>query len=666
MDRDKYLRLFVDEARENVRELGQELLVCERLAKVDDTESDEKRRNSFDAVFRAAHSIKGMAASMGFENTTTLAHVLEDLAEVGRNGGRLEPTDFDLLLEAGDAIETAIDRIAEGGTEGEATDLVHRVKARLERSASGRVAIPKQPIEPSVPSQAKSSNEAALVVTMDVDAPLPAVRAFMLHRTLSGIDGFEHSEPGPDLIKSGAFLPGPIRFFFTASVDREAAEKAAREAQGVASATFDVEPPADDAEDPVAASGREERKENVEAERTVRVRTAMLDELIDSVGELLLTRSKLRVLAERYEEPEMHDLVDEIERLTRDLHDRVVSARMTPLSYITDRFPRVVRDLARQLDKSVDFEIEGVDIELDRAILDELSAPLLHILRNSMDHAHEGDGAREQAGKDRAMKLRLVAQRDRDRVLLVIEDDGGGIDAQAVGRRAEERGLVTEAERLAMSERELLELICAPGLSTRQEVTQTSGRGVGMDVVKATLERMGGALLIESVEGRFTRMTLDLPLTVAIIQVLVVEAGDQHPRDAFAVPVGRVDQALDLVSLPVRAARGRFHVEVRGDLIPLYDLSKELGFTDAARHDTGTAIVLGRQDAFTAFRVEGVVGQEEVVVKPLGPPLSDFPYLTGAALLADGRTAFILDPTQLVRAGSNTAGDDLPAISSVA
>lgn len=665
MDRDKYLRLFVDEARENVRELGQELLVCERLAKVDDSESDAKRRESFDAVFRAAHSIKGMAASMGFDNTTTLAHVLEDLAEVGRNGGRLDATDFDLLLEAGDAIETAIDRIAEGGSEGEATDLVLRVKARLERSASGRVVIPAQPVEASGPQLPSPSHQAALVVTMDAEAPLPAVRAFMLHRTLSGLEGFQHSEPGPDAIKSGAFLPGAIRFFFAQSADRAAIEKTAGEAQGVASATFDVEAPVEESEDHAPAA-REERKEGGEAERTVRVRTAMLDELIDSVGELLLTRSKLRVLAERYEEPEMHDLVDEIERLTRDLHDRVVSARMTPLSYITDRFPRVVRDLARQLDKAVDFEIEGVDIELDRAILDELSAPLLHLLRNSVDHAHEGDAARVAAGKDASMKLRLVAQRDRDRVLLVIEDDGGGIDAQAVGKRAEERGLVTEAERLAMSERELLELICAPGLSTRQEVTQTSGRGVGMDVVKATLERMGGALLIESEEGRFTRITLDLPLTVAIIQVLVVEAGEMEPRDAFAVPVGRVDQALDLISLPVRAARGRFHVEVRGDLIPLYDLSKELGFTDAARHDTGTAIVLGRQDAFTAFRVEGVVGQEEVVVKPLGPPLSDFPYLTGAALLADGRTAFILDPTQLVKAGSTQAGDDSPAISSVA
>jgi two-component system chemotaxis sensor kinase CheA len=480
-------------------------------------------------------------------------------------------------------------------------------------------------------------------VVIAADASLPQVRAFVVHKALSGLTGWKETEPAPDTLRTKELPNRTLILRFEPDADRTAIEKLARNQQGVADVQFGaplvVERPRED-------SAHHEEKKGVEEDRTVRVRTALLDELIDSVGELLLARSRMKALAQKMEVPELFDLVDEVDRLTRDLNGRVVQARMTPLAFITERFPRVVRDIARPLKKSVDFHMTGTQIELDRAILDELSAPFLHMLRNSVDHAHEGDDVRRANGKNAAMKLELKASRDRDNVLLELVDDGGGIDPVRLKRRAVERGLISPSSAEGLSDQQALELICLPGFSTVEQVSQTSGRGVGMDVVKDTLARLGGSLQIHSTVGKGTRFVLTLPLTVAIIQVLVVEAGST--QDAYAIPVNRVERAIDLDAAGVSTAHGRAWLKVADDLVPLVDLAEELGF-GAPNRRAGTVIVVGRGAETSAVRVDRIVGQEEVVAKPLGAPLAHIPFLSGAALLADGRAAFVLEPLRLAR-----------------
>ncbi|MBI1945922.1 MAG: chemotaxis protein CheA [Deltaproteobacteria bacterium] len=659
IDRGKYRRMFIEEAREGLRALGNHLVELEKLEVVT---ADGARlaghaaatHDAMDAAFRVAHSLKGMGAAMGYTAFAELAHRLEDLADIARQGRSIGSEGYDLLLEGSDRLEELVERVAAGHEDLDAGELPSRVAALVERlraqQASTTVPTESPPPAPRPVVAAPPGQPTLLAVRVRIadDASLPQVRAFVVHKALAALAGWRETHPPPDALRTKE-LPGrtlTVRFD-PELADTGAIERTARAAQGVAEVTFgDAEPPPAPVEEAAPAPA-----ERPEADRTVRVRTALLDEFIDSVGELLLARSRMRALASRVDLPELFDLVDEVERLTRDLHARVVAARMTPLSFLTERFPRVVRDLARQARRSVDFTMTGMDIELDRAILDELSAPFLHMLRNAIDHAHEGDEGRKGRGKPAAMKLQMRASRDRDNVLLELEDDGVGLDPVRLRRRAVERGLITQAAADALGDAQAVELICMPGFSTAEAVTQTSGRGVGMDVVKATLERLGGVLRIDSTLGRGTRIGLELPLTVAIIQVLVVEAGapGSRERDAYAIPINRVEQAVDVDAGVISTARGRPWAKIGNELVPLYDLSGELGYAATAPRG-GTVLLVGRGADTTALRVDGIVGQEEVVAKPLGPPLSEMTYLAGATLLADGRAAFILDPLRLVRA----------------
>jgi two-component system chemotaxis sensor kinase CheA len=742
MDKEKYRRLFVDEARENLNSYSNELTAMQKAA-------PGERGAGLDAVFRAAHSLKGMAASMGYGPFADLAHALEDLADKGRQGVELDEEAVELLLESGDVLSEMVDQVEQGGEEAlDAADLPERLRAK-QAALSDDPAPPVPAADPSAAFAGKTGM--VIVVRMDASAANVNVRAFMAHRALSGLDGYEETSPSVDAIKSGeagavfalryaegtdssavigmaakqeavadakvlsaadieaAPAPGPapslaaegeppgeevppaqgervlevqlddsgalpqvrafmihraasalggyrrtdpsvadirrgaipawtLRFGYEPSADLEAHRAALEQEQGVAAVRIaQVQVPA-------AAEPEQRRKED---DRTVRIRTVLLDDFIDSVGELLIARARLRAMATKLDAPELSDIVDEIERMTRDLHDRVVTARMTPLATITDRFPPTVRSLARKLKKRVEFSIAGAEIELDRAILDELSTPLLHMLRNAVDHAHEGTEAREAAGKPATMTLKLVASRDRDFVHVTLDDDGAGIDAEKVKARALDRGLISAEQAAGMSEAEAVELICTPGFTTAAQVSETSGRGVGMDVVKSTLEKVGGSLRIRSELGKGTTFTLRLPLTVAIIQVLVVEAGPERSC-VYAIPITRVDRALDIAPAHVRESHGRRHLVLGDDLIPLFDLAGALGF-DGAPIDTGTAILVGEEEESRAFSVGAVLGQEEVVVKPLGSPLGDVDFLAGAALLADGRTAYILEPTRLGR-----------------
>jgi two-component system chemotaxis sensor kinase CheA len=790
LDRDKYRRLFIDEAREGLASISNELVDLERAARAGSA-APEALRAGFDAVFRHAHSMKGMGAAMGYARFASLAHRLEDVADLGRQGRPLAAAAWDLLLQGCDVLERCVDDVAAGADDPDPGDLAERVAAFLAdekraalatpgaatpalppksdgstaragevlvrvriggdvpmpqarallvhkalsswttfvaveptpeqlragtssfgerrellvrfrrdvdiasavataralqgvvavdvlagpstgredpassssaaQAAAAAAATASAPVlAPTGPGPAASSRGDGLVgirVTIAADATLPQVRAFVVHRALAAHRGWLETTPSPESLRQKELPDFAARrellLRFQANADVGAIVAAARAAQGVANvAVVDLQPASPAVE---RERGTEERPRVVDDDRTIRVRTALLDDLIDSVGEVLLARSRLRALSTRLDHPELSDLVDEVDRLTRELHGRVVAARMTPLSFMAERLPRAVRDLARQHGKSVDFTMTGMDIELDRAILDELQAPLIHLLRNAVDHAHEGDAARTAKGRAPTMRLGLRAVRDRDRVLLELQDDGKGLDVETITKRAVERGLIDPARAATLSASAALDLICLPGFSTADTVTETSGRGVGMDVVKATVEKLGGVLRIASRRDHGTTMTLQLPLTVAIIQVLVVDVDGGH--DGYAIPIGRVDRAFAVDDAAVTITGGRAWLTVGSRLVPLIDLGAALrepasGSVEGRRPSPlppgGIAILVGAGRDEVALRVERIVGQEEVVAKAIGAPIGSSPFVAAGAILADGRAAYILEPSRLL------------------
>ncbi len=651
IDQDKYRRMFVEEAREGLRALGNDLVMLEKSQAT--SAGDPARKQIMDSAFRTAHSIKGMAAAVGHPRFAAVAHQLEELADLARQGQALHADGFDLLLEGCDRLSALVEAVAGGSVDPDPGDLASRVERYVAtvRGATRRNDVVDTATHlhaDGVLTATATTDGIAVRVKIADDASLPQVRAFVVHKALSQLEGYQQTEPPAESLRQKELPDRTLVVRFAAGADIARILAVARSQQGVHEANVVVARAA-----PATAVEPERKVGGDDVDRTVRVRTALLDEFIDSVGELLLARSKMRALAQKLERPELYDLVDEVDRLTRDLNGRVVAARMSPLAFITETFPRVVRDLARLQKKSVDFQMLGTAIELDRAILDELSAPFLHMLRNAVDHAHEGDEARRLAGKAPTMKLTLSASRDRDNVLLELKDDGGGVDAVRVKARAVQRQLISAASAAALSDAQALELICLPGFSTVENVNETSGRGVGMDVVKAKVERVGGSLKIESHVGIGTRLVLQLPLTVAIIQVLVVEAG--NTTDAYTIPVNRVERAVDLDLADVSFANGRTWMRVGEDLVPLIDLAEELGHPPrgvfaAETAAAGTVIMVGRGTELTAVRVDRILGQEEVVAKPLGMPLAKLPYLSGAAILSDGRAALVLEPIRLSRA----------------
>ncbi len=658
MDRDKYRRLFIDEAKEGLALIQNELVAVEKAQKEAGGADAEAIRPRFDAVFRSAHSLKGMGAAMGYTRFAALAHHLEDLADLGRQGRPLPAEAYDLLLEGTDVLESCVHKVEAGDDDPDASDLATRVAAFVlslkMATTTATTTPPPTPAPPATTTTApppKAASTPPTVVDGDVsvlrvqiaaDASAPQVRAFVVLKALQALPGFVDSVPSGEALRQSD-IPSfqkarvlEVRFARSESLDT-AIEKA-KACQGVK----DVSVAKVESKDKDDGKDKDGAGKDAAETRTVRVRTALLDDLIDSVGEVLLTRSRLRALSAKLELPELNDLVDEVDRLTRELHGRVVAARMTPLSLMAERLPRTVRDLARQQKKSVDFVMSGMDIELDRAILDELQAPLVHMVRNAVDHGHEGDDVRAAAGKGVTMRLSLKATRDRDRVLLTLEDDGKGMNPQALRARAVDRGLIDKARADAMSDDAALELVCLPGFSTADVVSETSGRGVGMDVVKSSLEKLGGALRIASRPGHGTTITLVLPLTVAIIQVLVIDVSDDS---AFVLPVARVEAALAVDDDAVSSAAGRDFIRVGGELVPLLDLPSWLGLEPLKI--PGTAILVRAQEGLVALRVRTISAQEEVVAKPLGPPLSAIPFVAGAAVLADGRAAFILEPQRM-------------------
>jgi two-component system chemotaxis sensor kinase CheA len=653
MDLNKYAALFLAESREH-------LTTCNRLLL--DWEREPGSTEAVAGLFRAIHSLKGMAATMGYGRLADLAHRTEHLLDAIR-GGRAPAgaAVVDLLLKTVDALERGVDDAAAGADvgfdPGELPALLEAAAAApvfvLPRKATraaktggkkGGKAAP-TPELPTAPEQAPMPDfgeESGRVVRVEIrpEAQLLGARAHLALRRAEGLgkvtgvmppaSGFD--APGFD----GRFtfrLDAPIPESQIVTAIEAAGEIAtvAVDADTVQTAEWRIPTAAAPAAAPAARSGQ------------VRVDRRRLDALMSQVGELVVARNRLLELAQHQPGSELEALGARISRLVSDLQAEIIEARMTPVWQVFDRFPRAVRDLARHLGKQVRFEMEGEGIELDRAILDELGDPLLHLLRNAVDHGLEGPEERQRHGKPAEGRLVLSAARERSSVAIRIQDDGRGIDRRSVLVKAKREGIVgPEVETL--TDDLLLKVLGRPGFSTAERVSSVSGRGVGIDVVLTRVRAHGGAVEISSTPNVGTTFTLRLPLTLAILRVLTARVGTER----YLLPLSYVAETVDFDTQSATDVKGREAIVLRDRVVPTVHLRALLEVDAGEVPARRPGLVLEVGDRRSAVVVDALMGQQEVVVEPFDAPRGTPPLFSGATILADGTPALILDAAALV------------------
>jgi two-component system chemotaxis sensor kinase CheA len=482
--------------------------------------------------------------------------------------------------------------------------------------------------------------------TIEVAAacPVPAVRAFLVVKKLSALGTLLRCVPTVEDLKAGR-LPGKkLELTLDTAEPLDRIERALSQISDLGAVTLRTagEPP--HAAPPATTAAP--REAAAEPARTVRVRTEILDGFVDTVGELLLATARIREVGRALPaalRPPLDEGVDRLHAIVKELHGQLMGVRMTPLAVITERLPRAARDVARKLGRQVEVEVLGAEIELDRAILEELSDPLLHVLRNAVDHGIEAPHLRLLAGKPATGRITVTARRDRDRVVIEVADDGKGMNAGRLREAAVRRGTLTPEQAAALSEREALMLACLPGLSTAEQVTDVSGRGVGLDAVKKTLEAVGGTLELESSRHLGTRVVLRLPLTVAVQPVLLVRVGDE----LVGLPIAKVHGAARVDYAALDRSRGAPLLSYDGELVPVHDLAPLLGFEADGRDDRAVVVAEGA-DGRVGLAVDGLLGQLEAVLKPLAPPMQAVGGLSAVTVLGTGRPVFILDVARLL------------------
>jgi two-component system, chemotaxis family, sensor kinase CheA len=528
MDMSKYREMYLTETRDHLLNMSRLLLTLER---------DPADPAGIHALFRDAHSIKGMAASMGFARSTELAHHLEDLLDQCRQSGQIPPEISGRLLAGVDLLEQLLNDLAAERPESDIAPFIQGGKHPMASMADEEAS------SPSLPSGA----------------------------------------------------PSP----------------------------------------------------------TVRIRTELLDRLVDLAGALLTNRYQLQSAASSRSQPQLLEGIDRLGRLVTDLHHQVLKARMLPVGDLTARLPRLVRDLAQRCGKTISLRIEGEGVEIDRTVLEGLAEPLIHLLRNAVDHGIERQG-----------EIVVQASRDKDQIVLSVADNGRGLNAVAIRELALGKGIISPAQATALRQRDLLLLICTPGFSTAREVSDTSGRGVGMDVVKTAVEQLGGTLEIASTPGAGTRFTLRLPASVAIIPILLVTCAGQ----TLGIPASRVQRTLEIPRAQLRSKGRQVLVTVRDgvgaeaveSLVPLLSLRKILGLPSTASADALSVVLTEARGRRVGLVVDSLSGQREVFVKTLASPLNQLSGICGSTVLGDGRIIFLLDPPYLLEDRPLPLGAILP------
>jgi two-component system, chemotaxis family, sensor kinase CheA len=663
MDMGKYLGLFVSEAGEHLEQLGADLVRLERAGRQGDETAPV-----VDGMFRHAHSVKGMAGAMQFDGIARLAHRVEDLLGGLRgHGGKVPVEVVDALLLAVDGLQAMVLAAGDGAPCEPDPRLLERIalaSASLRAEPGGAPLPPAtapppglpEPERPAVHAEAAAlpvapARRLEVAVEIAGSCPVPAVRGFLVLKKLAGLGSVLGSSPSAEDLKAGRIPGQRLDAVLESSETPQAVERALSQISDLASVSVHggaAEGTAHPAPEP--APGPRPEPSGGEGQRTVRVRTELLDYFLDTVGELILAAARLREVGRTLPQPHRGDHEESVDRLNaivKELHNKVMAVRMTPIAAATDRLPRAVRDLARKTGKQVEVAVAGADIEIDRAILDELGDPLLHLVRNAVDHGIEAPHLRLLAGKPAAGRISVSARRERDRVIVEIADDGRGLDPARLREAAVASGAIGREQAAALSDREAYQLACLPGVSTAETVTDVSGRGVGMDAVKKVVEAVGGTLEIGSTPGLGARFLLRLPLTVAVQSVLLVRVGEE----VVGLPIAKVHGAAEVDLARLERSQGGPLLPWGSGHVPVHDLSRMMGVPDVP-HRAGArqVVVADVGEGYVGLAVDALLGQQEAVLKPLAPPLDRVPGLSAVTVLGNGRPVFVLDVSRLLAA----------------
>jgi two-component system, chemotaxis family, sensor kinase CheA len=664
------LNVFLIEARELLESLGEQLV---------DLESSPGDTDLLNAVFRAFHTVKGGAGFLGLNPMVELCHRAEDLLNEARNGAVVLNAGFmDALLESLDLLNDMM-RAADGGVPIDAAP-----RSLLDRLLIPGRAVSAPPVALAAPAVASSAStvpsrpydpiedefEAMLDAARSDREPAPAASGTISDDEFEALLDSLYGTGAPGAEPEAAVsTPAPAAAVPAVSVDGNGISDDEFEAlldslHGTAapgSASAPVAPamaadqparpstpaPATAAE---AAKPQTEKRAASTADTTVRVDTQRLDGLVDAAGELVLVRNRLSNLAPRGTNDPMERAIGELERVAEDLQNAVLRMRMQPVGKLFSRFPRIVRDLARQLGKEIELVTEGEDTDIDRTVVEALADPLVHLLRNAVDHGIEMPDVRAREGKSRAGTVRLAAGQFGDRIVITVTDDGKGMDPEVLRRKAVEKGLMDEEQAARLDERECYEIVFRPGFSTASQVSDISGRGVGMDVVKTKIVELGGTLSIDSRVGHGSTVRLSVPLTLAILRVLMVRVGNR----LLSLPLSNVAEVFELVPGQIQELDGRIVASHRQRALPLADLGRWAGAAGKGGHVV--VVQIGHQTL--GCLVDEVLGREDVMAKPLGPFLKDVPGVAGATITGDGRISLVLDLSGLADDG----GQVLPTL----
>jgi two-component system chemotaxis sensor kinase CheA len=651
VDSAQYAELFLTESREHVSAINHSLLELERGAGGDEPVG---------AIFRSVHTIKGMSATMGYTPVATLSHELESLLDDVRRGARaVDATLMALLFESADLLELAIDASVQGQLESvDVSALVMRLRAEGGRSASDAAAGQASGAAGGVSdwtAVAPDGDGLLVRIRLSPGTPLKGVRAFLVVQAAAKLGEVVACSPSLEALQADEFEHD---FALRLRTDRSPDDvgDALRKAGDVAEVRLGEDAGAGGQPAPrptmmlSVVELAEESAPNgmgggaaARPQRSVRIDLRRLDSLMNMIGELVITRGRLNQLASASDDPALVESVAQASRLIGDLQDEIMTSRMVPVWQVFDRFPRLVRDAAHSTGKQVDFTIEGKEVELDRSMLEEVGDPIVHLLRNAIDHGIESPAVRVAAGKPAAGRLTLSAARDRSAVAIRVTDDGKGIDRARVLARARESGLV-EAGKADLSDDELLKIIARAGFSTVDNVTALSGRGVGVDAVYNRVRSLGGSVDIRSVEGEGTTVTLRLPLTLAIVRSLLARIGDE----TYAMPMTHVLETVELKPAIVRSLKGREVLVLRDEVLPLVRLRSLLGFDGPPPRGLEQVIVVELAERRAAVVVDALIGQQEIVVKQFDGVQNGLSLFGGATILGDGAPALILDVSSLL------------------
>ncbi|SFL45885.1 two-component system, chemotaxis family, sensor kinase CheA [Paenibacillus sp. 1_12] len=683
MDLNQYLSMFIDESREHLQALNDNLLALE---------GSPEDISIVHNIFRSAHTLKGMSATMGFEDLASLTHEMENVLDLVRNDKlKMDAFIFDCIFKSLDALESMVENIIQGGTgKADVSDIVLSLKSIVTGdylkagAAAGAQSGTKDnnaaassildEFQLSIVQQSIEAGMQVFYIEVGVrqDCVLKAARAYMVFNVLEQNGEVIKSDPAVEDIEQERF-DNNFSVFFVSSTDQESLQKQVANVSEIdkaivtlltlekleelmkpaIAAVAEVAAAAAPAVAPVPTAAAEIKKPVAAANapvanRTIRVDIERLDALMNLFSELLIDRSRLEQLASEIKKNDLTETVEHMSRVSSDLQNIVLKLRMVPIDTVFNRFPRMIRDVAKNLDKKVDLIITGADTELDRTVVDEIGDPLVHLLRNAVDHGVEPTVDRIAAGKPETGMIYLRAFHSGNHVFIEIEEDGRGINRDAVLNAAIKKGVVTPEQASKLSDNEVYLLLFASGFSTADKISDISGRGVGLDVVKTKIESLGGRVQVESNFGKGTKFSVQLPLTLSIISAMLIRVGSEK----YAIPLSSIVETSAIATDQILTVHGSRMVNFRSNVIPLVSLSKVFSVPNknGTEVEKETQIVVIRKgEKLAALIVDEFIGQQEIVLKSLGKYFTNLFAISGATILGDGQVALIIDTNALIK-----------------